>query len=212
MMRGSSILLVAMIAALCFVGPAAQAAIVTFDLQDHGDGTFDLYASTPIPDSSGIAGFNVDLVNILTATHESPKADDTALFVTRGFTSGRIDLAGPGALFAGQDTSSGSVPDNLIYGIGQTPGTFPTNPLNPNNVGVPWTAPVLIASGTYDIQGPDPWFGNQVLANVFTQAYQGAPPPPEGFVAVAGVVLIPEPATLGLLVLGGLTLLRRRRK
>ena len=77
---------------------------------------------------------------------------------------------------------------------------------------MPWTAPVLIASGTYDTQGPDPWFGNQVLANVFTQVYQGAPPPPEGFVAVADVVLIPEPATLAVLGIGLLLALLRRRR
>ena len=189
---------------------AAQAATVHFNLVHTGaGGTFDLFASTPIPDSSGIAGFNVDLVNILTATHESPKADDTALFVTRGFTLGRINLAGPGALFAGQNTTNIT---SLIYGVGQTAGTFPTNPLNPNDVGVPWTAPVLIASGTYG-PGTLPGFGNEVLGSVFTSVYEGDPPPPEGLVASVTTTteVTPEPATLALLFLGGLALLRHKR-
>ena len=207
-MRERGILLLVMIAALCFVGPAAQAALVTFDMQAHGNGTYDLYASTPIADSAGIAGFNVDLVNILTAVHESPRALDLGVGAVRGFTSGRTDLAGPGALFAGQNTTDLA---SLIYGIGQTPGTFAMIPLG-TDVGVPWTAPVLLASGTYDLAGPSPWFGNEVLANVFTQAYDGAPPAPEGFVVSADVALIPEPVTLTLLGLGCLAVLIRRRR
>ena len=104
-MRGSGILLLAMIAALCFVAPAAQAAIVTLDLRDYEDGTFDLFASTPIPDSYGIAFFNIDLVNILTATHQSPKGTDAdANYIVRGFTTDAGPLAGDGALFAYQNT------------------------------------------------------------------------------------------------------------
>ena len=77
MMRGSSkrscsIVLMAMIGVLCFVGPAATAASVTLDMRDNNDGTFDLYASSTLGDNSGIAYYNIDLVNILTAVHESP--------------------------------------------------------------------------------------------------------------------------------------------
>jgi hypothetical protein len=192
--------LVALIAALCFVGPAAQGATIIFDLRDHFDGTFDLYASASLGDNAGIAFFNVDLVNILTATQQSPKGLDDSLFITRGFDLGGGDLTGDGALWAGQNTASGDAPDNLVYGIGQTAGSFGT--LGTPR-GVPWDAPVLIGSGTYSMD-TNPEFGAEVVGNVFTA---------EGGVdaEAADVVLIPEPVTLSILALGGLVMLRRKR-
>ena len=170
-------------------------------MRDHFDGTFDLYASASLGDNAGIAFFNVDLVNILTATQQSPKGLDDSLFIVRGFDLGGGDLSGDGAMWAGQSTASDDAPDNLIYGIGQTAGTFGTLG-SPR--GIPWDAPVLIASGTYSMNPASPWFGDEVVGNVFTA---------EGEVdaAAADVILIPEPVTLSILALGGLALLRRRR-
>ena len=91
--RRSSIVLMAMIALLCFVGSAAQAWTVTLDLQADAGGTFDLYASTPLADSYGISFFSIDLENILTATHTSPTGvDSDAGYISWGFTGGSSDL------------------------------------------------------------------------------------------------------------------------
>ena len=201
-MRGSSIVLMAMIAVLCFVGPAATAATVTLDLRDNQDGTFDLYATATLGDNAGISFFNIDLVNILTATHQSPKGVDMdAGFITRGFTSGGPDLTGDGALFAYQNTLD--LP-TCIFGIGQTAGTMNTAG-SPR--GIPWAVPVLLASGTYDgVQRPwQDYVGTEYPVNVFT-----AVDDPD--VEAATVVWIPEPATMAVLALGaGLFMLRRRR-
>ena len=184
-MKRSSIVLMAVIAALCFVGPAAQASIVTFDMQASGDGTYELFAHASLGDNFGIAYFNADLVNILTATHESPRALDMGTGAVRGFTIGRADLAGPGALFAGQNTTDLAT---LIYGIGQTPGSFSTLPFA-TDVGVPWDMPVLLASGPWDTGGPSPAFGNEVLANIFTEEWTSGGIP-AGLVVSADVVLV----------------------
>ena len=208
MRRRSSILLVATMAVLCFVGSAAQAVgTVDFELVDYLDGTFELYASASLGDNAGISYYNVDLVGILTATHQSPKAVDLGSGNTRGFTVGRGDLAGPGPLFAGQDPSSGTT-NSLIYGIGQTAGSFPILPF-PADVGVPWAAPVLIATGTYSLNPGSPDFGQEVFANVFTvQGELDADPA----AVTTHRTEIPEPVTLSILALGaGLALLRRKR-
>lgn len=170
------------------------------------DGTFDLYASASPGDNAGISFFNVDLVGILTATHQSPRALDLGTGTVRGFTVGRGDLAGDGPLFAGQDTSSGTTA-SLIFGIGQTAGSFTLLPLG-TDVGVPWAVPVLLASGTYSTNPASPDFGQEVVANVFTAV--------DDVDAAAAdvttlVTRIPEPVTLSILALGGLALLKRRR-
>ncbi len=187
--RRCSILLMAMLGLLCFVAPTAQAAYVTLDLQIDEAGTFDLYASTPLADSYGISFFAIDLENILTATHTSPTGLDLDVgYLNRGFTGAGSDLTGDGALFAYQDVISGNGPDNLIYGLGQTAGSFATLG-NPR--GMPWTAAVKIATGTWDIGGSAPNFGNDVAVNVFALEWT-AGPIPRGLVEGADVVLIPE--------------------
>ena len=182
-------------------GMVAQAATVHFELYDYMDGTFELYASASLGDNAGISFFNVDLVNILTATHQSPKGVDMdAGFVTRGFTGGAPDLAGDGALFAFQNTLDAPT---LIYGIGQTAGTFNTAG-SPR--GVPWAVPVLIASGT---NPANPDFGPEAVANVFTTDGEvGA----EAAQVTTHVTRVPEPVTLTMLGLGGLAMLIRRRR
>ena len=90
----------AMIAALCVVTPIAQAAYVTLDLQVDAGGTFDLYASTPLADSYGISFYNIDLENILTATHTSPMGVDsdaacTASPCDSGMTKRSVGMRSP---------------------------------------------------------------------------------------------------------------------
>ncbi len=160
--------------------------IVTLLLDDHGDGTLDLYAST-LGNNAGIAYYNIDLVNILAASHQSPMGFDLAMGGCGGFQwRGRPDLTGPGALWAYQDTLSGNAPASLIYGIGQTGGTRDLRYLL-GATGVPWTAPVLLTTITYDTQGPGFSFGNSIAFNLFTQEWTEGPIP-EGIVAAADEV------------------------
>ena len=206
-MRVSIFLFVAMIAALCFVGSAAQAATVHFELMDYLDGTYEVYGSASLGDNAGISYFNIDLVNILTATHETPRAMDMGTGYVRGFTVGRTNLTGDGPLFAGQDISGTT--DPLIFGIGQTAGSFTLFPFATDE-GVPWTAPVLIASGTYSTNPAEPNFGTEVVANVFTAVDEVDCAAAEE--VTTGVTRIPEPVTLAVLGLGGLLMLLRRRR
>ena len=185
-------------------GMVAQAATVHFELYDYMDGTLELYASASLGDNAGISFFNVDLVDILTGTHQSPKGVDMdAGFITRGFTGGAPDLAGDGALFAFQNTLDAPT---LIYGIGQTAGTFNTAG-SPR--GVPWAAPVLIASGTYSLNPANPDFGPEAVANVFTTDGEVEVEPAT---VTTHVTRVPEPVTLTMLGLGGLGVLIRRRR
>ncbi len=193
-----------LLAVLCFVGSAAQAAVVTLDMRDYGDGTYDLYASSSLGDNYGIVYYNIDLVNILTAVHESPTGYDLAISAVVGFAGARSNLTGDGALFAYQDTLVGSAPASLIYGIGQTAGDRALL----GETGVPWTAPVLLASGTYDVGGPAPGYGQELVVNILTQEWTDGPIP-EGLVRAAEV--IPEPATMAILALGAIAFLARRR-
>ena len=202
-----NIVVMALVAVLCLVGPAVQAVTVTLDMRDNGDGTYDLYASSSTGDNFGIAYFNIDLVNILTATHQSPTDFALGGTGTVGFAGARANLTAPGALFAYQDTSANNA-DKILYGVGQTAGTY-AGGVAP--VGIPWTAPVLLASGTYS--GAAPGFGAEKVVNVFTQEWADGDPP-SGIVAPAdSVVLIPEPATMVMLALGaGLMVALRRRR
>ncbi len=209
--REKSIVVLGMVVALCLLGSAVQAATVTLDLQDHGDGTYDLYASSSLGDNFGIVYYNIELVNILTAVHQSPMGSNLS-YIPTGFTGAGVNLSADGALFSYQDTNSATAPGTLLYGIGQTAGTI-NMPVGPPSRGVPWTAPVRLASGTYDQGGPAPaWVDDDTLTvvNVFAQEWtEGGIP---SGLAVRALV-VPEPATMVLLALGaGLMVTLRRRR
>jgi hypothetical protein len=191
-------LLLAAVSLLSVMG-AAQASVVTLDLQvDQGAGTWELYGSASLDNNGGIAGFNIDLVDIASATVMAPKGYDMDSHENRGFTIRSADLTGDGAVFAGQNTT---VEASLIYGIGQYAGTFNFDP--GSQTSVPWDAPVLLASGTC-AGGSSPWFGDSTNVNVFTDS---------GITthAAGEIILTPEPAVLSLLALGAVAMLRRRR-
>ena len=143
----------------------AQGTTVTLKIE-ASEGNYKLYASSSLGDNFGIAAYKIVLTNILTAVHKSPRALELGTNVVRGFTVGRFDLNGPGPLFAAQNTTD--LP-TLIFGIGQTPGNFNMIPLD-SDVGVSWTSPVLLASGTYDVEGPGPWFNEEQTSVIIFQS------------------------------------------
>ncbi len=181
----------------------------------------------------GIASFSIDVTGATTASKKTPKNgvssnlfDDDPdlnpmanLIGTVGFSTGTANptpTAGVTQLFAAQNTDA---PVTLFRNFGVTSGTFDQTigGLHPNWVCTPtynWAAPstvqsgttipgVMVFTGTREANAPVAInFGERSKANIFSGT---------SGVAVETVLVVPEPATMGLLLLGGLAALRRRR-
>ena len=174
----------------------AQAATVTFDLQVTGN-NWELYATVSDGDNYGLSYFGVDLINIASATNLAPRG--LVGMNLYGFSITGPDLTADGLLYAGQN---GTQPARAFFGIGQSAGTF--GGLSPS-IGVPWSDPVLLGSGT---AASVPEFGpGSITATVWT-TNTGNPLESD----FATIVLIPEPATMGLLAFGAVGLILRRRR
>ena len=135
---------------------SAFAATVSFVLDNATGppGTFTLYASASPGDNGGIASYGIPLTGPITSlNHRSPIVISSANFAPVGFSNLRSadDVTN---VFAGQPLSGPAA--NYLYGIGQTANSFA-------NLGIPlagspdatsdsaWTAPIVIATGTYDV-------------------------------------------------------------
>ncbi|NQU75795.1 MAG: PEP-CTERM sorting domain-containing protein [Planctomycetes bacterium] len=202
-------------AILMFAAISAQAApAVTYTLViDPGPGTFQITADVSQGDNAGLATYGMDVVGFSTMSNLGPMVDgfaDGFLPCTKGFNLFRsADNVSP--LGAGQDTiTPGAV---LVYGFGQAAGDI--SPPGGWAVGPPHTevqsvydATLVLASGTFPV-GVNPSWGQSAAAVVFAQ---------EGLQDTMGVtaelvtVIIPEPATMSMLALGGLAALIRRRR
>ena len=185
---------------LLLATPALAVPIVEINVVLDGAGNFALWADATKGDANGgIAGFNLTLDSYVSANNQSPKYLDGGVGAFVGFTQGANTFSGAAApplndIFDGQNTSNTAT---VLYDVGILPGgtgaeMFPR--------GTPWAAPVLLAEG---VGTPD---YTQCVGgvNVFTAV--GA-----NTVLAAQVNWVPEPATLALLGLGGLAILRRRR-
>ena len=208
-MKRVSLLLVLLMAV-----PALAATQVDIEIVLDGAGNFELWADATAGDvNGGISGFNLVLDTYVTAQIVAPVgmpgpgvAPPQVAYVTAGFTQTvRAILAYPAPLFEGMNTSN---PPSCLYDIGILPGTMPLV-VGPPSFGVPWAAPVLLATG---VGSPTVEGCNALVAqgasvvNLFQESGNPNNPP-----AADVVNFTPEPATLALLGLGGLAILRRRR-
>ena len=219
--------------AVGFCGLAADRAeaetTVTLTISaDVGAGTWDAFAAVTGDANDGIADFIFDVwgtggANVTGSTNEAPEGKDP----TTGDDWGFIDsLASDGVNGIGIQDAQGTIyvggndPDkdaNVLIDIGISAGSRLSYFVPPyTEFTVNWAAPVLLASGTFSGSVGQLHVGASSGGAVgFSLLDDGWSGPGNQFAAdnvVAGAVAVPEPATMTALALGGLALLRRRRK
>ena len=206
-------LLLSLLIGLALLPVSVSAATVDVHLVvDIIDNTWDLYATASQGDNAGMAGFNFELLNIDSANLLGPRGVDLDRGVERGFTIYTTKPEWFYKIFGGQPSIDETYVDQLIFGVGQTGGSFRAAP---GSVGVPWSVPVHLAEGTWS--GPSyPAFDPvHTAVNVFTED--------SGFDADRAVIstdvvvathleIVPEPGIITVVALAGLTLIRRPRK
>jgi hypothetical protein len=207
-------------AALTLVS-SASAATITYTLNLSVPGTFTLSATTSAGDNAGLAAFGIPLTGTVTSL------DNVAPSLTVGQKGSYTGAVGFTSLRSGdsasqlvdplitgsQDAVNAAAPGNLVYGIGQSVGSFATSGFTPLFAGTDpqaWVSPVVLATGTYTgslgfaLQSPN------LAGNAFTAS--GGAAAPSATIATQ-IISIPEPATLsllGLALVGSLGMIRRR--
>lgn len=224
---------IVILALLGLASGVANAAIVATVTLTYGSGVFDVTIGVdPNAGYEGLAIVKVPLKDYTTVLNQIPLLDcekeagppgptgnESALY---GFHQVRsADDVSPVA--AAQDTVNGV---GIWYGVGQVAGDMTYDDYyNPTDFALRWNvrnadfgAPVLVANGTYTGATPDFDDGDEfgVRLTVFnTTAGYG-----ESNTDVTELdqdteielIVIPEPATLGLLTIGGIAVLLRRRR
>jgi len=217
----------ALIALVLTVAAVVAQATPTVTLTATYSGTtWKVYATDSQGDNGGLASFQVSF-----GGGAGPQVLSSAMKAASHYDAGLGKIAGFGSSFSSPGTVSGGVVTDIINGqataygdandaakdtlvlkgVGQVAGTRYDSDYdatdNPTAF-MTWNTPFLIAQGTFSGSGllnPISAVGN-VLASNWTG-------PGNAMAAnfVFGTGFAPEPATMALLVIGGLSMLRRRR-
>ena len=202
---------------------AGVAGAGTMEFWVQGDGTnFYTIVSLDPSDNGGLAIFTFNLnKTVPTITNVSPKNNALAGFIE--FRSAKNTQP----IEAGQDTAISKTGSTLIYGVGQKVcdftsvggGNWKGHPSPPEEVGITlgqdgWIKPAgasydyacVIATGTYTGAGPTMVTGSNSWA-LFDNTTSNSCSVP----TATNLGFVPEPTTIGLIVMGALALLRRKR-
>jgi hypothetical protein len=186
------------LASIMLLAGAASASSFQFTLtlneQAH---TFDVWGSASPQDNAGLASFSIDLLNIDTARVVAPMAFDRNELRLKGFVTISPALADDGVAYGSQNLSD---PNSLLLGIGQTAGSVSIYP-GSYAVGVPWTAPVRLVTGTYS-GAAAPAVGEASVAEVFSHA--------GSLQLEAATFYVPEPTCALWLLLGCLAAVKKK--
>jgi hypothetical protein len=230
------------VAAVAILGAtaAAHAAILDLTLVANGAatggaGTYGVYASVDNSSgfqSTGLASYQITLKTttlggpISTISNFSPKLTFTDSSGTNsddpvGFTllrsANSITTGNP--ITGSEDTVTPA--QTFIYGFGLTAGNLASAQPAAGYDGTSgatqatYGAPVLLAKGLFTgtpNSSVATWFGTPTTGNVFIDNNGNTSAPNSVVLAVSGVSTVPEPASLGVLALGGMALMARRRK
>jgi hypothetical protein len=196
-------------------------------IADYDAGTWECYASDqhyPTVDNYGIASYGVTINGVLTIENMGPAAyyDQTipfpATYDMGAFTKFRSgpDVSPLAGSQDAPDTNDPAYNGDLVYGMGQYGGDLAAlYPSATRFVQQVYGAPLLLAAGTWDGEAydaetnPDPVTLGQTNIVVFKTDVDDTV---MGSDEELDVTYVPEPATVGLLAVGGLLALVRRRR
>ena len=195
----------------------AQAAVVHYSFDETAPGTWDVYALVTGADTAGLSAYSIWVYGY---PGEVSYAENTLGTMNSGSQPIGFHAASRAQGYLGADFNAGNFQNSgpsAILGIGMVPLDLhaPGDVVPPVILGVPallgtlTTPPGLVVHypGIPYIQGG---LGAE-SASCFNETGDGYLPPEEVTVS-AETFPIPEPATLSLLAIGGLVMLRRRRK